>query len=117
MPDEAQFYIIDLRPEWLRNPCVTLWRPDACGYAYPLAWSGKYTRAEVEKRWTYYNQKGVRYWQRFAVPCAAVEALAAELPTKIVDCWREGPHILNTGKNRMALRKARYIPAETARAA
>jgi hypothetical protein len=106
----SEFYIIDLRPEWLRNPCITLWRPDACGYAYPLAWAGKYDEAEVRRGGSYYAQKGKRYWQRFPVPCEAVEALAAPLASRIVDCWKEGPHILNTGKNRMALRRARYVP-------
>lgn len=107
---EPQFYIIDLRPEWTRNPCVTLWRPDDCGYAYPLAWAGKYDRATVDKGGSYYTQKGKRYWQRFAVPCEIVEAIAAPLTSRIVDCWQAGPHLLNTGKVRMALRKARYRP-------
>lgn len=111
MSASEEFYIVDLRPEWTRRPCVSLWRPNDAGYAYPLAWSGRYTREQVDKGGSYYTQKGKRYFQRFAVRCDLVEGLAAPLTSKIVDCWQEGPHLLNSGKMRSALRRARYVPS------
>jgi len=109
-----EFFIVDLRPEWRKKPCITLWRPDDRGYTYPLAWAGRYSREQVDEGGSYYTQKGERYYQRFAVPCSIVEAMAAPLATRIVECWEAGPHLLNTGKVRMALRKARYRPTQTA---
>lgn len=108
---EVLYYVIDLRPEWTCRPCISLWRPNDCGYAYPLAWAGKYTAERINEGGSYYTEQGVRYFQRFAVACDIVEGLAEILPTKIVDCWQEGPHLLNTAKNRAALRRARYRPA------
>lgn len=42
----TEFFIVDLRPEWRGNPYVTLWRPDDAGYAYPLPWAGRYSKAQ-----------------------------------------------------------------------
>ncbi|WP_264045104.1 hypothetical protein [Methylobacterium flocculans] len=112
MQAEELFYVIDLRPEWTVNPCITLWRPNDSGYAYPRAWAGKYTRKQIDEGGEHYATKGGgRYYQRFAVTCETVEQMAAPLSEKIVDCWKEGPHILNSGKARVALRRARYQPA------
>lgn len=78
---------------------------------YPLSRAGKYTAERINEGGSYYTDKVVRYFQRFAVACDIVEGLAEILPTKIVDCWQEGPHLLNTAMNRAALRRARYRPA------
>lgn len=110
LTEATEFYVIDLRPKWLRNPCITLWRPNDAGYAYPLSWAGRYSRERIEEKREYYSQQGARYWQRFAVPCDVVEKLGVEVPKGLVDCWEHGLHVLNTGKNRMALRRNRYRP-------
>lgn len=108
---EQQFYIVDLRPEWARRPCITFWRPGNAGYAYPLPWSGRYDEATVVDAGTYHTRQEGRRWVRFAVPCEVVEQMSVPTPPKIVD-GDVGPVVLNTGANRIALRRARYrLPA------
>ena len=73
------FYIVDVRPDWVGNPYVTVWRPENAGYAYPLSWAGKYTQEVIDGEPSYYHK--VRYGtkralDRFPVPCEVVEALA-----------------------------------------
>lgn len=108
----AEFFIVDLRPEWRRLPCIMLWRPNNAGYAYPLPWAGRYSEATVIAGKSYYTQTEGRRHTRFAVRCDVVEKLAGEPPPGIVD-GDAGSVVLNTGANRIALRKARYRLAET----
>lgn len=111
---EQLFYIVELRPEWTGNPCIALWRPDEAGCAFPLVWAGKYTREQIVEGGERYTTKaGGKYYQRFAVPCEIIERMAAPLSSRVVDSWEEGPHLLNTGRTRVALRNARYrLPCE-----
>ncbi len=107
---EPFYYIVDLRPEWAKRPFVSFWRPKNCGYAYPLSWSGKYARDELEPGYHYalaYGSK--RTLLRFPVLCATVEAIAIPLPDdmKHMIDGGAGPVVLNTGASRKALRRAR----------
>ncbi|MGF7053958.1 hypothetical protein GGC47_003146 [Bosea sp. OAE752] len=108
MSGPGLFYIADLRPEWVRRPCVTFWRPDFAGYAYPLSWSGRYDLATVLARWDYLTKQDNRWAIRFPISCEIVDAMAVATPPKIVD-GDAGPVVLNTAANRAALRADRYV--------
>lgn len=84
-----QFYICDLRPEWSKKPCVTFWRPNNAGYAFPLPWSGKYTLDEIMAQPSYYWERPYGMprapFIRFPIACAEVDKLGAEPTPGIVD--------------------------------
>lgn len=108
------FYIIDVRENFRRNPYITLWRSKDSGYAYPLPWAGKYTRAQVDSHPDYYYTVrfgSTRILDRYPVPCEAVEALGVEPARGAID-GDAGPVIRNTRAVRDALRKHRYVPAQ-----
>src|SRR3546814_7789235 len=52
---EDEFYIVDLRPSFKRNPYITFWRAACAGYAYPLAWSGRFKRSEIDAKPSYFE--------------------------------------------------------------
>lgn len=115
---ERQFFVVDLRQEWNRNPYVTLWRPESCGYAYPLPWAGRYTTDEIEASGSYHTQrryvagKGhVGVWDRFAVACEEIERLATA--PDVVGRGRidgnTGPVVRNSADMRTHLRRVRYV--------
>lgn len=113
----SDFYIVDMRPDWARKPYITVWRPDDAGYAYPLAWAGKYSKDRVDANPGYYCNRGAtasgqprRHLTRFPVPCAVVEALAVAEPKPGVVDGDTGPVLINDAKTRAALRKAKYLP-------
>lgn len=118
--EAAEFYIVDLRPEWQRPkhyPYVTVWRPDDCGYAYPLAWAGIYSKERVDAKPGYYaNAKGTGTLMNFPVPRAVVEALAIPAPRPGVVDGDVGPVLPNTPEVRRALRRACYRPKHLAAA-
>jgi hypothetical protein len=119
---DDEFYIVDLRPEWQRPkryPYVTVWRPNDCGYAYPLAWAGIYSKARIDAKPSYYaNAKGTGTAMNFPVPRAVVESLAIPRPRPGVVDGDAGPVLPNTAEIRRALRRARYRPERpSARAA
>lgn len=110
---EGEFYIVDLRADWTRQPYVTLWRPNNANYAWPLPWAGKYTRAKVDEGGGYYAK--VRYgtkrtFDRFPVPAAVVERLAVHSPRPGDIDGNAGPVLLNDKATRAALRRAKYLP-------
>ncbi|KRE08146.1 hypothetical protein ASE61_00580 [Bosea sp. Root670] len=103
-----EFYIVDLRHDWLRRPCISFWRPSNAGYAYPLTWSGRYGEEQVRHGSGYgacYRKEEGGKLVRFAVECSVVEAMGVPAPPKIVDN-DVGPVVLNTAANRKALRLA-----------
>lgn len=105
---EAQrrlFYVVDFRPEWRTRPCITFWRPNSAGYAYPLPWSGQYDLASLKPG--YHEKREGRKFIRFAVPCSVADGLATAPPAKLID-GDAGPVVMNTATNRQALRKARH---------
>lgn len=120
---EDLFYIVDLRPEWNKNPYVSFWRPDDAGYCYPLPWAGKYTAERVAERHSYYTHKEWtstkgpgRLFTRFPIRCADVEAIVAEMggPPDTKGRGRvdgnTGPVLRMSGAMRNALRRLRYSP-------
>jgi hypothetical protein len=109
---QDEFYIVDVRKGFDRKPYVTLWRPDNAGYAYPLPWAGRYTRAEIEDRPGYHYRKRdgkTRTLDRYPVPCEAVERHAVAPAKGLID-GDAGPVVPNTAEVRAALRRARWIP-------
>jgi hypothetical protein len=99
-------YIVDLRPEWSGNPCITLWRPKNAGYAYAVEWAGHYTFAEIHKGGDYYTKTEGGRLIRFGVLAEQVKKLA-------VPPWRDGIFdrglvvtcLPNTGEMRTTLRR------------
>ncbi|WP_456015866.1 hypothetical protein [Methylorubrum populi] len=116
---EDLFYIVDLRPEWNKNPYVSFWRPDDAGYCYSLAWAGKYTAERVAQGGSYYTYKAWtspkgpgRLFTRFAVRCADVEAFGEAPDTEgrgRID-GNTGPVLRMSGAMRNALRRLRCSP-------
>ena len=106
-----EFFIVDVREGYKGNPYITLWRPGNAGYAYPLSWAGRYTRAEIEDRPGYHYRKRdgkTRTLDRFPVPCAVAERHAVAPATGLID-GDAGPVLPNTAEVRSALRRARWI--------
>lgn len=109
---DNEFYIVDVRAEFSRNPYITLWRPGNAGYAYPLPWAGRYTRNQIENRPGYYHKKRhghVRTLDRYPVPCAIVERFGVDPDKGLVD-GNVGPVLPNTAEVRSALQKAHFTP-------
>jgi len=107
-----EFYIVDVRKDFDGNPYITLWRPGNAGYAYPLPWAGRYTRAEIEGRPGYHYRKRdgkARALDRYPVPCDVAERHAVAPAKGLVD-GDAGPVLPNTAGVRAALRRARLIP-------
>lgn len=116
---EPRFFIVDLRAEWTRKPYITLWRPDYCGYAYPLPWAGRYTAKDIAEKGSYLNQR--RYvsgkghvgpWERFGVACEEIERLATgpDLIGRGRIDGNTGPVVRNSADMRDHLRSVRHIP-------
>lgn len=101
-----------MRPEWLRRPYITFWRPDDAGYVYPLSWAGDYSRNEVVAGGNYYRAKNGRWLIRFAVPRSVAEAMATG-PNKGEIDGDAGPAVPNTPKNRANLRRAAFTPDDS----
>ncbi|MEO0034251.1 MAG: hypothetical protein RLZZ501_274 [Pseudomonadota bacterium] len=113
----AEFYIIDLRPDFMRKPYITVWRPDDAGYAYPLTWAGRYSKETVDAHPGYYANRGClasgrpsTRLDRFPAPCEVVEALATPKPKPGIIDGDAGPVLVNDAKTRAALRRAKYLP-------
>ena len=103
MADE--FFIVDLRREFRGKPYITFWRPKNANYAYPLPWSGRYLRADIDAAGGYYAAKEGRSLVRFAVPCEVAERLGSPPGPGMVD-GDVGPVVVNNAANRKALREA-----------
>ena len=114
---EDEFYIVDVREGFKRNPYITLWRPNNANYAYPLPWAGRYTRSQIEEAAGYYHKKRhghERTLDRYPVPCAVVERFAVAPAKGLID-GDAGPVLPNTPGVRNALRRARMIPENLGR--
>lgn len=110
---EEAFYIVDVRQEFKGRPYITVWRPKNAGYAYPLAWAGRYTREQVDAQPGYYHKRryrSARALDRYPVPCSVVERLAVAPAPGVVD-GDAGPVLPNHPAIRAALSRARYTPA------
>lgn len=83
--DSDLFYIVNLSHLQREQRYVTVWRPECFGYAWPLSWAGRYTRAEVMAKLDYFNSG-----RNVAVPCAVLDALAVDPAPGIID-GNKGP--------------------------
>lgn len=91
--DSDLFYIVNLSHLQREHLYVTVWRPDNCGYAWPLSWAGRYTRADVMARLDYYNSGA-----NVAVPCAVLDALAVDPEPGLID-GDKGPVVRSNKEN------------------
>lgn len=107
---EQLFFIVDIRRAWLGDPYVTLWRPRAAGYAWPLAWAGKYTLDQLQEAPGYYEKRDEddrRRWAHFPVRCEDVEPLAIAPSPGRID-GDAGPVIPNNAAMRRRLLQMRF---------
>jgi hypothetical protein len=88
------FYIASMKWTPRGQAYITFWRPNDCGYAWPLSWAGKYDRATVLESLDYYHNGQ----ESIAVACDAVDALAAAPAKGMID-GDAGPVVLNTPEN------------------
>jgi len=104
---EPDLYIVSLQERDLmrHRPYITVWRPECAGYAYPLSWAGKYTRAEVRESPGYLNNGDTT----IAVPCAVLDAMAEAPRPGMID-GNAGPVVRKTPKNLQLLKAARWLP-------
>ncbi len=101
---ERLYYVVDLRREF-GGRYVTFWRPNNANYAYPLAWSGKYSLSEL--RPGYHDVKNGKAFIRFAVPCEVVEKMSCLSSPGDIDggVYRI---VVNDANNRRKLRAKRF---------
>lgn len=102
------FYICDMRPAWNYRPYISFWRPDNAGYCYPLSWAGKYDLARILSAPDYYYQRNSRSYTQFAIPCAAVDAVAGRPMPGTID-GDTGPVIIMSKATRANLRAAIFV--------
>mgnify|MGYP001602757590 CR=1 FL=1 len=91
------YYVISVHHTRKRDRYITFWRPDNKGYAWPLSWSGKYSRDMVMSHLDYYNNG-----ENIAGSCDVVDALTTT-PRKGGIDGDAGPVVLNTPDNWRAL--------------
>lgn len=109
-PDDL-FYVVSVNHTQRRHRYITFWRSDDRGYAYPLSWSGKYARENIEASLGYYNSG----CSTVAVRCEVVDQLATDpVPGEIDN--DAGPVVLNNKENWKVLlanviREPGYKPA------
>lgn len=92
-PEERSFYVVNLSHLNREHKYVTFWRPDDCGYAFPLSWAGRYPESVVREHLRYYNRG-----DNIAVPCSVVEALAVDPAKGDIDN-DAGPVVLSNRDN------------------
>jgi hypothetical protein len=108
--EAGPFLICDLRPDWNWRPYVTFWRPNNANYAYPLAWAGDYTEADVMAAGHYHTTFEGDLLIRFPVLRSLIEAIAIDPKPGVID-GNVGPVIRNTIPLRRKLREIAYAPA------
>jgi len=78
------------------------------GYAYPLAWAGKYTLERLKQIPNYYWQRNTKTYTRFPVPCEEVDRLAVDPKPGTID-GDSGP-VIWMNKNTRATLRAAMLP-------
>lgn len=91
---DDQFYIVNLSHHDKKKDYLTFWRPEDKGYCYPLSWSGKYSRAQIDTQLDYYHNGG----SNIAVSCAVIDSMT-EPPTKGSIDGDAGPIVRNSRYN------------------
>lgn len=95
------YYIVSVCHTQRQHQYVTLWRPDNKGYAWPLAWAGKYDHEAVLADLGYYNSGCAN----IAVRADVIEALAIPPKPGTIDN-DAGPVVMNNAANWRAMLKA-----------
>lgn len=90
----AEFYVISVKHTQREHAYITVWRPKAKGYAWPLSWAGKYSADEINTNLDYYHRGD----DSLAVPCLLLDDLAVP-PTKGAIDNDAGPVVLNNKAN------------------
>lgn len=90
---ERLFYVASLKHTHREHLYITFWRPDHCGYAWPLSWAGRYPESHVRERLDYLN-----CGHTVAVPCEVVDALAVTPERGHID-GNAGPVVPNNREN------------------
>lgn len=104
----SEFYIVSVKHTRRDSQYITVWRPDNCGYAWPLSWAGKYSEAEVKTLPDYYHNGSCS----FAVPCGVLDDLAVPTIPGTVDN-DAGPVVMNNRENWQRILNAMpWPPAE-----
>jgi hypothetical protein len=88
-----EYYILSLNHSRKRDRLLTWWRPNDSDYCYRLEWAGKYTKEQVEKRATYYNDRV----HTVAIPREIVDALAIQVRdarSPYLDETNPGDHVV-----------------------
>lgn len=92
-PAEREFYIVNLTHLHRSHLYVTVWRPEDCGYAWPLSWAGRYPESQVRANLGYYNSGS-----NVAVPCEVLDALAVAPEKGYID-GDAGPVVPSNAEN------------------
>lgn len=90
----SDFYIVSLKHTHRDNEYISVWRPNNCGYAWPLSWAGKYSEQEIDANLAYYHNGQ----STLAVPCALLDSLAIAPAKGMIDS-DAGPVVLNNRTN------------------
>lgn len=87
------FYVVNVSHGNRERKYISVWRPENKGYAYPLSWAGRYSRAQIEGSLYYFNGG-----ENVSVPCAVLDAVAVSPEAGQVD-GDAGPVVANTKAN------------------
>lgn len=84
------YYLVSVKHTRRDQKYIAFWRPDNCGYAWPLSWAGKYTEEQIKAKPDYYHNGDCT----FAVPCELIDSLAVPPEKGYIDN-DAGPVVLN----------------------
>jgi len=90
----SQYFIVSLKHTPKSDKYITVWRPDARGYAWALSWAGRYSNDEVMANLEYFNSGS----DSLAVPVEILARIAVDPGTGSIDN-DAGPVVLNTAAN------------------
>lgn len=93
-PSADDCFVVNLSHHKQEDRYITFWRPEDCGYAWPLAWAGRYRREDVIKSQGYYNSG----YGNIAIPCHAVASMLEDPEPGMIDN-NAGPVVRNTKEN------------------
>lgn len=99
------YYVVSVKHTKRCDLYVTVWRPNDCGYAYPLSWAGKYEEDLVLAKLGYYNSG----CSAVAVPCEVLDRLGVSPSPGMVD-GNVGPVVLNNAATWRAIKANVIMP-------
>ncbi len=101
----ADCYIVSTKHTRRDARYITFWRPDNCGYSWPLSWAGRYSSENVMASQDYYNNGH----STVAVPCSVIDPMGVAPEPGMVD-GDTGPVVLNNKANWTAILAAALAP-------